>query len=149
MALFGPTMPVPAIDPDTQGFWDACKEHRLVVQQCKQCGSYRFAPAPVCYNCQSFDFDWIQSDGVGEVYTWTVTHRSLHPGTDAAVPYNTVVVELSDCGGAKITSNLLGVEPDAIKPGMKVIVEWDDVTPEISLPRFRPILTRPDEAQWA
>ena len=77
------------------------------------------------------------SQGLGEIYTRTVVHRSVHPATEEAVPYNTVVVRLDDCGSAMITSNLLDVEHDEIEAGMKVSVVWDDVSPEWTLPRFR------------
>jgi len=138
MPLFGPSMPTPLIDEDTREFWDACREHRLVVQCCRECGHFRFAPAPLCYHCRSFAYDWVESEGIGEVYSWTVTYRPVHPATVDAVPYNTVVVRLFDCGGAMITSNLLDVDNDAIEAGMRVEVSWDDVSPELSLPRFRP-----------
>ena len=139
MPFFGPTMPYPQVDPDTQEFWDACKEHRLVVQQCTNCKNFRFAPVPICYECNSWDYDLVESGGIGEVYTWTITHSPIHPAVADVVPYNTVAVKLLDCGGATITSNLVGVSNDEIKAGMRVKVEWDEVTPEITLPRFRPV----------
>jgi hypothetical protein len=38
-----------------------------------------------------------------------------------------------------ITSNLLDVDEDEITAGMRVTVVWDDVSPEWTMPRFRPI----------
>ena len=137
MALFGPSMPIPALDPDTRAFWENCKQRKLMVQRCSLCGSYRFAPTPMCYECRSTDYEWVESRGEGEVYSWTITHAPFHPAVVQAVPYNSTVVRLFDCGGAKILTNLVGVENDAIHAGMKVTVEWDDITPEITLPRFR------------
>ena len=136
--LFGPDMPVPHVEVDTREFWEACRDHRLVVQRCTGCGSYRFAPTPACYQCQSFDYEWVESAGAGRVYSWTVVHQAVHPAVEAAVPYNVVVVELDDCGGAKLVSNLLGVAPDDLRAGMPVRVEWDDVADDVTLPRFRP-----------
>jgi uncharacterized OB-fold protein len=94
---------------------------------------------PLCHNCRSFSFRWVQTQGIGEIYTWTVVHRSVHPATEEAVPYNVVVVKLDDCGGAMITSNILDVEHVDIRAGMKVSVVWDDVSPDCTLPRFRPL----------
>jgi uncharacterized protein len=136
--MFGPSMPVPIVDEDTQEFWAACKEHRLVVQRCEDCGAFRFAPSPVCYECRSFRYEWVESAGVGEVYTWTVTYRCYHTAAEGAIPYNVVVVRLGDCGGAMVTSNLLGVDNDRIEPGMRVELVWEDVSSECALPRFRP-----------
>ena len=132
-------MPTPTFDEDTREFWAACLDHRLVVQQCAQCGAYRFAPAPICHACRSFEYRWVESEGIGEVYTWTVTYRAVHPATEHEIPYNTVVVKLLDCGGALITSNLGGVANDDIRAGMRVRVAWDDISPDLALPRFRPL----------
>ena len=132
-------MPIPALEPDTKEFWENCKQHKLTVQRCELCGSYRFAPTPVCYECQSDKYEWIESQGTGEVYAWTITHTVFHPAVADAVPYNATVVRLLDCGGAKVMSNIVGIANDDIKAGMKVQVEWDDVTADITVPRFRPI----------
>jgi hypothetical protein len=81
----------------------------------------------------------MQSQGTGEIHIWTVVYCSVHPATEEAVPYNIVVVKFDDCGGAMIASNLLDVEPDDIRAGMRVCVFWDDVSPDCTLPRFRPL----------
>ena len=73
------------------------------------------------------------------MYAWTIVHHPVHPGVSKAVPYNAAVVRLFDCGGAKLITNLVGVKNEEITAGMKVKVEWDDITPEISLPRFRAV----------
>ena len=138
MPLFEATMPKPVLDdPDTEAFWKACREHRLIVQQCTACGTFRFAPVPICFSCLSPEYRWVDSSGTGEVYTWTICHRSYHPATQGRLPYNVVVVRLDDCGGALITSNLIG--PGAENPihaGMRARVVWDDVDEGCSLPRF-------------
>lgn len=141
MPIFQENMPIPQITPDTRDFWQACREYRLVVQRCKQCNAFRFAPVPVCHNCNSFEFENVQSKGIGDVFTWTVTYRSVHPAADAALPFNIVVVRLADCGGAMITSNLLDTQPDEIVAGTQVQVVWDRINDEITLPRFRRITT--------
>ena len=83
-------------DPDTAEFWTACRDHRLIVQQCASCDAFRFAPAPRCYRCRSGAHRWVESEGVGEVYTWTVVHRAANPALEPVVPYNVVVVRLDD-----------------------------------------------------
>ena len=35
--------------------------------------------------------------------------------------------------------NVVGIDPKEVEIGMRVEVAWDDVTPEFSLPKFRPI----------
>jgi uncharacterized protein len=50
------------------------------------------------------------------------------------VPYAVVVVKLKE--GAKMNSNLAGVAPQAIKIGMPVRVVFEDITDEVTLPKF-------------
>jgi uncharacterized OB-fold protein len=135
---FDSSLLLPTLDPDTEAFWLACAEHRLVVQRCAGCGSYRFGPAPICHNCHSFQTELEESAGLGELYTWTIVHRPAHPAVELAVPYNVAVVRLYDCGGAMITTNLVDVANDDLTAGMPVRVRWDDVSDSISLPRFGP-----------
>lgn len=143
--FFGMNMPIPKVDTDTREFWQACRERRLVIQQCRQCRSFRFAPSPICHECQSFDYENVESKGIGTVFTWTVTHRLLHPAAKAALPYNVVAVKLDDCGGATITSNLIGVPNDRIFAGMQVRVHWEKINEEITLPRFAPVSAASDQ----
>lgn len=40
--------------------------------------------------------------------------------------------------GWRMDSNVVGVDPSGVKVGMPVEVESDEVTPEFTLPKFRP-----------
>ncbi len=46
------------------------------------------------------------------------------------------VVELAE--GPRMTTNIVGVPNDRIRVGMPVEVVFEDLSPEISLPKFRP-----------
>jgi uncharacterized protein len=137
--FFDAGMPLPYPDEDTKEFWDGCNRERLQVQRCAACGAWRFAPGPVCYQCWSMEYEYVTSRGQGEVFSWTISYREVHPATRGAVPYNTVVVRLDDCGGAMVTSNLVDVNNEHIYAGMPVGVVWERVSETIVLPRFRPL----------
>ena len=122
---------------DTKPFWDYCKQHELRFQRCSRCGSFRFHPVPLCWKCQSFDYDWVHSRGEGRVYAKIVVHHPAHAATREVVPYNVVVVEMDDCGGTRLISNVIGSANDDIKIGMPVEVVWEDTTPDVTLYRFR------------
>jgi len=51
-----------------------------------------------------------------------------------------VVVELEE--GARLVSNLVGCPAGDVTPGLPVEVVFDDVTPEVTLPKFRPRAAR-------
>ncbi len=137
MTFFPEGMPYPAGNMDTKPFWDYCKQHELRVQRCTRCGAYRFHPVPVCYKCQSFEYEWVKSSGRGEVYSRIVVHHPAHAATRDMVPYNVVIVELEDCGGTRLISNVIDTPNDDVRIGMPVELVWEDFNPEVSLYRFK------------
>jgi 3-oxo-4,17-pregnadiene-20-carboxyl-CoA hydratase alpha subunit len=131
-------MPTPAASRETLAWWQAAAEHRLVVQRCNRCDRTRQPPGPLCPSCRSFDLGWKELSGRGTVYTYTVVHRAFVPSLAERLPYVAVVVELEDGGGARLVSNLVDADPRTVHVGMKVEVVWEDLGPDLALPRFRP-----------
>jgi uncharacterized OB-fold protein len=128
------------IGPDmhTRPFWDACRRRELRIQRCTACGRFRQPPLPGCPACGSTASDWPQIDGRGRVYSYTVVHHPALPFLAGDVPYNVVVVALDDAPGARLISNLLDTPPEKLRVGMPVVLVWDEVSPDVVLPRFRP-----------
>jgi uncharacterized OB-fold protein len=89
----------------------------------------------VCPHCLSEELEWKRLSGRGKVSTWVIFHRNWFPEFAADVPYAVVQVELTE--GPRLTSNLVGVANEDIRVGMPVEVVFDDVTPAVTLPRFR------------
>jgi uncharacterized OB-fold protein len=127
--------PVPAVTPEMKPFFDAAKRHQLVVQRCTQCGTHRFPAREICSKCLSRTVDWVPVSGEGEVFSYNVMHQVYHPGFADEVPYAVVVIKLKE--GAKMNSNLVGVKPHDIKIGMPVRVVFEDISEEITLPKFK------------
>jgi uncharacterized OB-fold protein len=128
--------PLPEITPAMRPFWDAARRHELVVQRCGGCGTHRFPARDVCSRCLSREADWVRVSGRGTVFTWAVMHQVYHPGFAGEVPYAVVVIELAE--GARLVSNLVDCPVSEIRAGMPVEVVFDDVTPDVTLPKFRP-----------
>jgi len=126
--------PIPAITPDMRPFFEAAKRHELMVQSCEGCGTHRFPAREICSNCLSEESEWVKVSGKGEIFSFNVMHQVYHPGFADEVPYAVVVVKLAE--GAKISSNLIGVKPHDIKIGMPVKVVFEDVSDEVTLPKF-------------
>jgi hypothetical protein len=137
MAMFPPQMPVPVVEPLTEPFWSACREQRLVIQRCRDCGSFRHLPHVMCGRCQSSSYDWVQSAGRGSVYTYTIVTHAVHEATSSVIPYNVVVVQLDDCGGVLVPGNVLDCDPADVHVGMAVELAWERLSDEITFPRFR------------
>lgn len=134
--------PLPVIRHDTKEFWEGCKRHELLIQKCGDCGTYRHPPRPMCHNCNSLNTEWVKVGGKGIVYSYIVVHGGefwvTPAGFEKDVPYAVVLIELPDAGRVRMVSNILECKPKDIKIGTPVEVVFDDVTKEITLPKFKP-----------
>jgi uncharacterized OB-fold protein len=128
--------PLPEITAESRPFWDGCRRHQLLIQRCRACGTFQHYPRGVCARCWGTDLEWRPSPGRGGVYTFTVVHRSQAPGFKDRLPYVLAYVELEE--GVQILTNLVDCVPAEVTIGMPVRVTFEDVTPEVSLPRFVP-----------
>jgi len=128
--------PLPKPDVISQKFWDATKRHELIVQRCKSCNQYIMYPREVCSRCLSTNLDWTKVSGKGRVYSYTVIHQPAHPGFAADIPYVLAIVELEE--GPRLLTNIVGCSPDEVKVDMPVTAVFDDVTPEVTLVKFKP-----------
>ena len=125
-------MPQPT--PETKAFFDGLRERRLLIQRCRDCGMAYFYARPFCPECLSADVAWEEASGKGTLYSFVINYRSP-PGFDA--PYIIAVVELAE--GPRMMTNLVGVEPDPalVRCDAEVEIVFEDVTEEVTLPKFR------------
>jgi uncharacterized OB-fold protein len=130
--------PLPLPDLQTQGFWDGCRDHELRLLRCEDCTTYVHQPAPMCHACNSTRLGWQRVAGKGEVYSWVVVHHAPTAGFQEETPYVVAWIELVEQAGLRILSNVIGCAPDEVQAGMRVRVEFRDVTQDVSLPLFRP-----------
>lgn len=138
--------PLPLIDFDSQEYWNGCKRHELLVQRCKNCRKFRFPPDPACRACASLDSEWIKVSGKGKIYTYTITTQAVLSAF-REVPYAIVLVELDDVQGVRVVSNIVDCKPDDIYIGMPVEVVFDDVTDDVTLPKFKPVTKYNDRSR--
>ena len=132
--------PLPTPSAVSRPFWEAAKEHRLVYQRCRVCGTRVFYPRDVCPGPECFGvgtLEWVESSGKGWVYAHTICYQAAHPAFADDVPYVLAIVELDE--GWRMNSNVINVAPEDVRIGMRVEVVWDDVTPEFTLPKFQPL----------
>ncbi len=127
--------PLPVLEGLSGEFYAWCRQGELRFQRCTDCGTFRHVPRELCAQCNSFAWEWARSSGRGTVYTWTVVQRALHPAFVDATPLAPVVVEMEE--GVRLLGNMIDCAPQELAIGMPVEVEFEAVTPEVSLPRFR------------
>lgn len=129
--------PVPRVDEESRPFWEACARHELYIQKCKNCGTVFYYPRGFCPEDLSADFEWVKCSGRGKVYTYTVTRQNQSSGFRDKVPYVMAYVELEE--GIRMLTNIVDCDPKDVAVGMSVEVTFEDVTPDISIPLFRPV----------
>ena len=128
--------PLPTLNEDNRPFWEACRENRLAMQKCGACGHIRYPIQAVCPECLSGQAEWVTLTGRGAVLSRLVFHQVYSKAFANDVPYNVVLVQLDE--GPRMFSNVIGVPNDDVKVGMRLVVAFDPVTPEVTIPRFRP-----------
>ncbi len=129
--------PIPVPTPETQFFWDKCKEHELWLQRCQACQHVFFYPRLHCTQCLSDDVPGFRASGKGTLWTYMINHRAV-PGFEDDAPYAIAIVQLEE--GPRMMSNIVGIEntPENLVLDMPLEVVFEDATEEISIPKFRP-----------
>ncbi|MCA1725963.1 MAG: OB-fold domain-containing protein [Thermomicrobia bacterium] len=116
--------PLPQADPVTAPYWESLKAHAMKIQRCNDTGKFFFYPRGMSPYTLSHAF--------------TIVYANRAPGFAEELPYVVALIELDE--GVRMTSNLIDVQPDPehVTIGMPVELVYDDVTDEITLPKFRP-----------
>ena len=127
--------PLPRADEESRWFWEACARHELFLEKCAACGVLRYYPRGLCPKCLSADVEYVRASGRGTVYTFTATHQNQAPGFRDELPYLMAYVELEE--GPRLLTNLIGIQPEDVTIGMPVEVQFEDVSDEMALPKFR------------
>jgi uncharacterized OB-fold protein len=123
--------PLPAIDDESRPYWDAAREHRLLIQRCSACGEHVFYPRAACPHCHDARLEWVEASGRGTVYSFTVARRPAGPWFADKTPYVVALVELEE--GPRLLGTLR-VEPEAARVGQRVRVAFEDASDDVTLP---------------
>ncbi len=127
---------LPPLTRAMEPFWEGAKKNMLMVYHCLNCGK-NYWPAIDCPACDKPHMEWVESTGKGEVFTYTIMHQVYHPGWESEVPYNIAWVKLDE--GPVLVSNITDCQNKDIFIGMKVEVVFNEVTPRVTLPKFKPL----------
>ncbi|SDI09515.1 hypothetical protein SAMN05192534_12125 [Alteribacillus persepolensis] len=130
----GKNFPTPT--KETAPYWEGCRNHQLVIQQCPKCEYYQFYPRMMCTHCSHGYMDWVTVSGNGRVISFTVIRRPISPAYKAEAPYVVALIKLDE--GPTMMSNIVECEPEKVFIGMKVNVVFEDWSEDISIPKFVP-----------
>ncbi|MHA1114492.1 MAG: Zn-ribbon domain-containing OB-fold protein [Alphaproteobacteria bacterium] len=119
--------PAPEINPETETFWSATAEGKLLLKQCRACGKPHYYPRAICPHCLSDDTEWVEASGRGKVYSYTILRK-------APVPYALAYVTLDE--GVTMMTNIVDCEFDDIAVGKEVGVVFGDTGEGNAVPLF-------------
>jgi uncharacterized OB-fold protein len=128
--------PLPIINEDNTPYWGYAREHQLRMQKCANCGYIRFPVSIVCPRCHSLEMEWTKLSGRGKVYSYIIYHQAYHPAYKDDIPYVVAIIQLDE--GPRMESNITDCRLEDLRVGMPVELYFDDVTEDVSLPKFRP-----------
>jgi hypothetical protein len=101
--------------------------------KCKKCGKIHLPPRPLCDNCYSTDFQWLEVTGKGELLTYTIIHVAPQQFQSLA-PYAIGIVELE--GGLKIPGMIQGLAQEKLQIGMSLIVDFSTCSTPQTWPQW-------------
>lgn len=134
-SYFPKGMPLPAGTVDDQEYWNWTRRHRLMIQRCTKCGTFRHNPMPFCYNCRAEEYLWVdQVPPIGVIYSFTIVRAPAHPALVGRPPFNIVLVELSRAGNVRLASNLVDMQPNGKEP-ISLVARWNSPA---KVPAFEP-----------
>jgi hypothetical protein len=128
--------PLPVASPESEPFWKATRAHRVSVQKCLSCARHWFPPAKLCPHCLSDQHVWDDVSGCGKVFSYVIFHRVFDESFAGDIPYIVALVQLDE--GPRLISNLVDARPDEVCCEMPVQPIFEDVTPEVTLLKFKP-----------
>lgn len=107
-------------------YWEGAREHRLLVQRCRDCHLFQWGPEWICHHCFSFSLEWAEVEPAGTIFSW---ERAWHPANQALTghtPYVIVLVDVTGAPGVRMVGNLLGDPLQDIVIGSPVRAVFED-----------------------
>ncbi|WP_088156148.1 Zn-ribbon domain-containing OB-fold protein [Achromobacter xylosoxidans] len=100
--------PYAQANPETLPFWEAAAQGRLVLPRCRACGQCHWYPRGICPLCGSASLDWVDAQGSGTLYSFSVMRAS-------AQPYAIAYVQLAE--GPLLLTNIVDCDLDRLRIG--------------------------------
>ncbi|HET6953528.1 MAG TPA: OB-fold domain-containing protein [Acidimicrobiales bacterium] len=116
-------------------FWTGGEDGRLRFQHCTACDALQHPAAPVCRRCGAGGLDVQPVSGRGVVQSCTVNVQRW--SADQTTPFVVAVVAIDEDPRVRLTTNVVGCDPDAVHVGLPVRVVFEHVD-DVWVPLFEP-----------
>jgi len=103
-------------------FYKNILQGKLMGSICKKCGKVHLPPRPLCDQCLSKEFQWVELPQKGKLLTYTVIHVAPTQFQEMT-PYIVGIVQIEK--GVKIPGMIRGVAPEQVKIGMPLTINFE------------------------
>jgi uncharacterized OB-fold protein len=111
-------------------FYDNLENKKIVGNKCPKCGDVFVPPRKICGKCNvviPLDENWIDLPDSGELMNYTTTYYKINDRSDRRVKKPQIIgIVKIDGSSTGLIYRLLDLEPDELKIGMKMKIEWED-----------------------
>lgn len=129
--------PQPELTPENTDFWTGGAVGELRITFCTECALAIHPPQVVCPQCQSARIEARAVPGTGTVYTYTVNYQPRVPGM--VTPFALAVVDIDGAPGVRITARVVGGDPEDVRIGQRMGVEFETAGDDIWIPVWRTV----------
>ena len=115
-------------------FYKFLAQGKLMAGKCVKCGKIHLPPRPLCDNCYSKLFEWMQVNGKGKLVTYTVIN--VAPAQfQALAPYSVGIVEFEN--GLRIPGMIQGVTQQELRIGMELTLDFGTCSTSQQWPQWQ------------
>ncbi len=156
----GMSLIVPESDSEWKEYFQAARQHRLVMRKCVGCGLMRYPPSRACPWCTALDWTWQEVSGRGTIYSYEIVVQAIQPGFRDWAPYAVILVELDEQRGQPTSDEALRMVANLVRSdftpereenvaiGTRVRVLFQALSPELALPQFTLSDEPPEGRPW-
>lgn len=116
----------------SDAFYAGCREGKLLLQHCADCGRPQFYPRILCSHCGSRELEWRAASGRGRIATFTVVRQPVSPAYEA--PYVVALIDLEE--GPRMMSHIVNCDPEQVRVGQSVRVDFQAWSDTLTMPVF-------------
>jgi len=113
-------------------FYDNLENKKIVGNKCPKCGDVFVPPRKICGKCNEvipLEENWVDLPETGILRNYTITLFKVNDRAFRKVKKPQIIGMIQiDGSNTALIYRLLNLEPDEIKLGMKLKVEWEENT---------------------
>ncbi len=130
-----------SLEPFTiEQFYKFLDQQKLMAGRCLKCGKIHLPPRPLCDNCFSQEFEWVNISGIGKLLTYTVISIAPQQFQDLT-PYAVGIVQLEH--SLKIPGMINNVKQEQLKIGMELALDFGSCSTTQAWPQWQRYCFKP------